>query len=106
MDNSSDKKDVTNWSDIETEKENISLKDKLLQSFYDECDGVKEYNGLSKEMEVMYPNKPYGHILKDMAKEEGIHMRHLHDILSDMGIVLDGDACKKYQDTQEILNSI
>lgn len=61
--------------------QNDEFFEKLKAMLKDEDDGHNEYC----ELADMAPDERYKAILKDIAKEEATHAKHLRDILADAG---------------------
>ena len=62
----------------------MALKDKLKTAVQDEKKGATDYTALAEEADTMYPDKGYGSILRDIAREEETHKEHIEAILKDM----------------------
>lgn len=83
------------WKDDNSTEEK-DLSSILVDMYHDECDGVKEYANLSKELKQKYPDKGYSHIIGDMAMEEKVHRNHIKDMLADLGY-----DCSKLSDAEK-----
>lgn len=64
--------------------EKMSIKEKMTAFLKDEENGVDEYNELAKELDTLCPDKGYGFILRNIAKEESIHKKLIKEIMDDM----------------------
>ncbi len=77
---------IKNIKDDWNNEEEVDLKEKLVEAFVDECNGVTEYLDLANIAKEKYPNTPYSQIFRDIAKEERVHKNHIKAILKDMSI--------------------
>lgn len=60
------------------------LKIELEKDHESEASDVEKYMKLAAHADEEYPHRGYGAILRDIAKEEEIHKRHIKSILEDM----------------------
>ena len=76
--------------DSEAEKEGSeahpSFCETLTEYVHDEWKDSGKYVSLAKLADEEYPGEGYGAILRDIAKEEAIHLKHLQEILSDINL--------------------
>ena len=57
---------------------------KLQEAIEDESADVEKYTEMAETAAAAYPETAYAAVLRDIAREEGVHKRHLEEILSDM----------------------
>ena len=67
-----------------TEKKEPSLEDLIGEDLEAEKYDHDKYIELAKQADCEYPERGYGSILRDIAKEEGQHRKHLTAILRDI----------------------
>lgn len=60
------------------------MREELIESIEDEKKDMDKYLSLAKMADEAYPDKGYGAVLRDIAREEGIHRQHLEEIVKDM----------------------
>lgn len=82
------------------------LSKKLNDMFMDECEGVKDYAALSKQMKEEHPDKAYAQIFKDMANEEKVHRDHIRSIIADMGADFTDDMAKAEEESDKAYKSL
>lgn len=58
--------------------------DHLKKSIHEEMKDSGKYDEMAKKAEEEYPGMGYAAILRDIAHEETVHLRHLQDILFDI----------------------
>lgn len=66
------------------EKTEINLKDELVKDHEAEMADNDKYMKLAAAADEMYPCRGYGSILRDIAREEEIHRKHIKAIIDDM----------------------
>ena len=86
--------DVKTTKDGWEEEKAVDLKEALINQFFDECKGTKEYFDLSKMAGHEYPNTSYAQILRDIAREEHVHKNHIKEILKDMCVTFTDEMNK------------
>ena len=69
---------------VKNENTEVDLKAELEKDVEDEASDVMKYMNLADLAESKYPHHGYASILRDIAKEEMTHNKHLRDILDDM----------------------
>lgn len=67
-----------------TERNEVDLKAELEKDLADEASDVDKYTKLADIAAAKYPDCGYDSILRDIAHEEEIHHKHIHDILTDL----------------------
>lgn len=72
------------------EEEEINLAAELKKDLEDEENDNGKYMKLAMEADKKYPCRGYGAILRDIAKEEAIHHKHIKMILEDMHAEMEG----------------
>ena len=60
------------------------LKTALEKDHESEASDYEKYMALADKADEEFPDRGYGFILRDIAKEEEIHRRHIKDILDDI----------------------
>lgn len=93
------------WKDDNSTEEK-DLSSILVDMYHDECDGVKEYANLSKELKQKYPDKGYSHIIGDMAMEEKVHRNHIKEIMLDLGYTFDDKLANAEKESDEALSHL
>lgn len=66
------------------EKTEVNLEEELMADYESEMGDNEKYLKLAEEADKMYPCRGYGAILRDIAREEEVHRRHLRLIIEDM----------------------
>lgn len=66
------------------EKTEINLKDELMKDHEAEMADNDKYMKLAAAADEMYLCRGYGSILRDIAREEEIHRKHIKAIIDDM----------------------
>lgn len=66
---------------MDTEK---TLLEQIEEAMTEESADTKKYLDMAAVAQKSYPKKGYGSVLRDIAKEESVHHRHLQAILSDI----------------------
>ena len=66
--------------------EDTDLVAELKKDLEDEAGDHDKYLKLAMAADEKYPWRGYGAILRDIAKEEGIHRKHIQMILEDMHV--------------------
>lgn len=66
------------------EKIEIDLKEELMKDHEAETEDNDKYMKLAEEADRMYPCRGYGSILRDIAREEEIHRKHIKAIIDDI----------------------
>lgn len=84
-----EEKDMELPEEIDDDSENESehgdtFCDHLTASIYEEMKDAGKYDELAKRAAEEYPDRGYDAILRDISREETIHLRHLEDILFDI----------------------
>ena len=69
---------------IHEEREDINIREELENDLEDEKGDVSKYMELAHWAEMHYPGHGYAAILRDIAKEEAVHHKHIKEILDDM----------------------
>ena len=71
-------------SEMESEEHEESLCDWITKSIHEEMKDSGKYIMMAKLAEEKHPDKGYDAILRDIAEEENVHLRHLQEILHDI----------------------
>lgn len=71
-------------SEMESEEQEESLCDWITKSIHEEMKDSGKYSTMAKLAEEKHPDKGYDAILRDIAEEENVHLRHLQEILHDI----------------------
>ena len=72
------------------EAEEIDIVSELKKDLEDEASDHEKYMKLADAADEKYPCRGYGAILRDIAREEGVHHRHIKMILDDMHVPMEG----------------
>jgi rubrerythrin len=75
--------DISKNGASETEEE-INITDALKKDYESESADHDKYEKLAMAADKQYPCRGYGAILRDIAREEEVHRRHIRMILEDM----------------------
>lgn len=70
-------------------EEEINLADALKEDYESESADHDKYEKLAMAADKQYPCRGYGAILRDIAKEEAVHRRHIQAILEDMHVTME-----------------
>ena len=60
----------------------MDIRKMVEESIQDETNDVEKYTKMSEALKEKYPCEGYWAILRDIAREEGVHKKHLDMILS------------------------
>lgn len=74
----------TNMPALTVENEELNIVEELKKDLEDEGADNEKYMKLAAAADMKYPCRGYGAILRDIAKEEAIHHKHIKMILEDM----------------------
>ena len=72
-----------------TPEEEINLAEALKEDYESESADHDKYEKLAMAADKQYPCRGYGAILRDIAKEEAVHRRHIRAILEDMHVTME-----------------
>ena len=78
-----------------------TIEEKIHDAFLDECNGVAGYAEMSKEA----PEK-YMPILRDIAREEYTHMKHVKRMMDDMGISITDELKEAHEKAEAAYKSL
>lgn len=71
-------------SESEEESEEETFCDHLKKAIHEEMHDSGKYSDLAKKAAEEFPDRGYDAILRSIAKEETVHLRHLQEILFDI----------------------
>lgn len=71
-------------------KEEINIVAELKTDLAEEAHDNEKYKKLAEVADEKYPHKGYGAILRDIAREEKTHHKHIQMILEDMQASMEG----------------
>lgn len=84
---------MANGTDITAptaENQEVDIVEELKKDLEDEGADNEKYLKLAAAADMKYPCRGYGSILRDIAKEEAIHHKHIKMILEDMHVAVQG----------------
>ena len=84
----------TNMPAPTAENEELNIIEELKKDLEDEGADNEKYMKLAAAADAKYPCRGYGAILRDIAKEEAIHHKHIKMILEDMHVPIDESTTK------------
>lgn len=73
-----------------TETEEINIAEELKKDLESEGADNEKYLKLAAAADMKYPCRGYGSILRDIAREEAVHHKHIKMILEDMHASMEG----------------
>lgn len=76
--------DTMNTTAAANEEKEIDIVEELKKDLEDEETDNGKYMKLAAAADAKYPCRGYGAILRDIAREESIHHKHIKMILEDM----------------------
>ena len=79
----------------------LTMEEKIIDAFLDECKGVACYAEMAKEA----PEK-YAPILRDISREEHVHMEHIKKIMDDMGIAMTDELKEAHGEAETAYKSL
>ena len=80
----------TDMSAVTAENKEMDIVEELKKDLEDEGADNEKYLKLAAAADMQYPCRGYGAILRDIAKEEAIHHKHIKTILEDMHVAVQG----------------
>ena len=80
----------TDMSAVTAENKEMDIVEELKKDLEDEGADNEKYLKLAAAADMQYPCRGYGAILRDIAKEEAIHHKHIKMILEDMHAAVQG----------------
>lgn len=80
----------TDMSAVTAENQEVDIVEELKKDLEDEGADNEKYMKLAAAADAKYPCRGYGAILRDIAKEEAIHHKHIKMILEDMHVAVQG----------------
>lgn len=80
----------TNMPIATNEGEEIDVVAELKKDLEDEEADNGKYTKLAAAADMKYPCRGYGSILRDIAREEAVHHKHIKMILEDMHASMEG----------------
>lgn len=80
----------TDMSAVTAENQEMDIVEELKKDLEDEGADNEKYLKLAAAADKKYPCRGYGAILRDIAKEEAIHHKHIKMILEDMHAAVQG----------------
>ena len=80
----------TDMSAVTAENHEMNIVEELKKDLEDEGADNEKYLKLAAAADMQYPCRGYGAILRDIAKEEAIHHKHIKMILEDMHVAMQG----------------
>ena len=80
----------TDMSAVTAENKEMDIVEELKKDLEDEGADNEKYLKLAAAADMQYPCRGYGAILRDIAKEEAIHHKHIKMILEDMHVAVQG----------------
>ena len=80
----------TDMSAVTAENQEMDIVEELKKDLEDEGADNEKYLKLAAAADMQYPCRGYGAILRDIAKEEAIHHKHIKMILEDMHVAMQG----------------
>lgn len=80
----------TDMSVMTAENQEMNIIEELKKDLEDEGADNEKYLKLAAAADMQYPCRGYGAILRDIAKEEAIHHKHIKMILEDMHVAVQG----------------
>lgn len=81
---------TTNNATAMTETEEINITEELKKDLESEGADNEKYLKLAAAADMKYPCRGYGSILRDIAREEAVHHKHIKMILEDMHASMEG----------------
>ena len=84
---------MANGTDVTTataENQETDIIEELKKDLEDEGADNEKYLKLAAAADMKYPCRGYGSILRDIAREEAVHHKHIKMILEDMHASMEG----------------
>lgn len=81
---------TTNNTTAMTETGEIDIAEELKKDLESEGADNEKYLKLAAAADMKYPCRGYGSILRDIAREEAVHHKHIKMILEDMHTSMEG----------------
>lgn len=81
---------TTNNTMAMTETGEINIAEELKKDLESEGADNEKYLKLAAAADMKYPCRGYGSILRDIAREEAVHHKHIKMILEDMHASMEG----------------
>ncbi len=81
---------MNNTALAQSEAEEMDLASELAKDLEDEGSDHEKYMKLADAADEKYPCRGYGAILRDIAREEAVHHKHIKMILDDMHVPMEG----------------